>query len=58
MKYAFDVVLVVLLLTLDMFHMFSNVYIVEFEQVNVDADVVNIVVVFLLLTLNMFHMFF
>ena len=35
-----------------------GVTIVEFEQVNVNVDVINIVLVFLLLTLNMFHMFF
>ena len=38
-----DVVLVFLLLTLDMVHMFFSVSIVEFEQVNVDIDVINIV---------------
>ena len=47
-----------LLLTLDMFHMFFSVSIVEFEQVNVDIDVTNTVLVSLLLILNMFHMFF
>ena len=35
-----------------------GVTIVEFEQVNVNVDVINIVLVFSLLTLNMFHMFF
>ena len=37
-----DVVLVFLLLTLDMIHMFFSVSFVEFEQVNVDIDVINI----------------
>ena len=39
-------------------HVFLELFIVEFEQVNVDVDIINIVLVFLLLTLNMFHIFF
>ena len=30
---------------------------VEFEQVNVDADIIHVFLMFLLLTLDMFYMF-
>ena len=39
-------------------HDFFSVSIVEFEQVNVDVDVINIVLIFFILTLSMFNMFF
>ena len=39
-------------------HDFFIVSIVEFEQVNVDVDVINIVLIFFILTLSMFNMFF
>ena len=38
--------------------MFYFVSIVDFEQVTVDVEIINVVLVFLFLTLHMFKMFF